>query len=57
MKIDSAEEQPACNYALSETQMDKQVSAVNSSESEANQDDESDFINNTNQSAVLMVRL
>lgn len=57
MKTDTCEEQSACKDASSETQLDKQRSTVDSNESEANQDDKSDFVNNTIQGANIMVRL
>ncbi|XP_027368431.1 DNA annealing helicase and endonuclease ZRANB3 [Abrus precatorius] len=57
LKADSCEAQPACKDALSEAQLDKQPSAVNSNASEENQDDNSDegnFVNKSIQSANIM---
>lgn len=57
MNSDNCEEQSARRDAVSETQLDKQPSAENSNESEANRDDKSDetFLNNSIQSSNIMV--
>ncbi|XP_061358893.1 uncharacterized protein LOC133303060 isoform X2 [Gastrolobium bilobum] len=58
LKTDSCEEESECKDASSETQLDKQPSAVNLNESEANEDDNSDeltFVNNSIHSVNIMV--
>lgn len=57
LKIDRSEEQSACKDASDETELDKQPSAFKSNEPEANQDDESGLVDNTNQGANITVRL
>ncbi|KAH1126757.1 hypothetical protein AAZX31_06G189900 [Glycine max] len=56
LNSDNCEEQSARRDAVGETQLDKQPSAENSNESEANRDDKSDetFLNNSIQSSNIM---